>query len=172
MMRARLKFLGVCLLVPFICSPGSSDDKVPDKYAETVAKVFAAMSAAYDSRDAKAFADQFLATAEFVDADGDVFEGREAIRREFTALFEVNPRNKAAMGADAIREISPGVLSVDGVAQFSAADGSDPATVDFTAIVVRQTDGRWLIASIRSEGERSVRAPHARLKELEWLIGD
>jgi uncharacterized protein (TIGR02246 family) len=172
MMTARLKFLWVCLLVPSYCSLASSDDKVPNKYADAVAKVFGAISAAYNSRDAKALADQFLPTAEFIDADGNVFEGREAIAREFTALFEINPRDKATMAADAIREISPGILSVDGVAIFSAAKGPDPAKVEFTAIVVRQTDGRWLVASIRSEGERSVRAPHARLKELEWLIGD
>jgi hypothetical protein len=37
---------------------------------------------------------------------------------------------------------------------------------------VEQSDGRWLLASVRSEGEGDLRTPHAHLKRLEWLIGE
>ncbi len=82
------------------------------------------------------------------------------------------------IAADDIREISPGVLSVDCTATFSATEGKPAAgrketvTVDFAGLVVKQADGNWLLASIRSEGERSLRSPHARLKALEWMIGE
>jgi uncharacterized protein (TIGR02246 family) len=171
-MTTKLKFISLCLFALSSSSAVGSDDKAPDKFNEPVAKLFTAMSAAYNARDSRAFVEQFAPRAEFVDADGNVFEGRDAIAREFTALFEVNPRNEAAIVADAIREVSPGVLSVDGRATFSAAERSDAAKVTFSAVAVRQGDGRWLLASVRSEGERSLRAPRARLKELEWLIGD
>jgi uncharacterized protein (TIGR02246 family) len=159
------------LLVLVCCSGAPSDDKPPDKNAESVRKTLASLAAAYTARDPNAFAEQFTPKGEFIDADGDVFEGRDAIAREFTALFEINPRNAAEMAAEAIREISPGILSLDAVATFSAPKGSEPVKVDFAALVVRQADGRWLLASIRSEGARSLRTPHARLKQLEWLIG-
>jgi uncharacterized protein (TIGR02246 family) len=171
-MITKLKFFALYLFVLSFRSTVDSDDTPPGKFAEPVAKLFAAMSAAYNARDSRALVEQFAPTAEFVDADGNVFEGREAIAREFKALFEINPRNETAIVADATREISDGVLSVDGRATFSSAEGSDAAKVDFSAVAVRQADGRWLLASVRSEGERSLRAPHARLKELEWLIGD
>ena len=52
------------------------------------------------------------------------------------------------------------------------AGGKESVIVDFAALLVKQADGRWLLASIRSDGERSLRTPHARLKVLEWLIGE
>ena len=76
------------------------------------------------------------------------------------------------MEAEEIREISPGVLSVDCQATFSAVDDADTDDVDFSALLVKQSDGRWLLASIRSDGEVSLRTPHGHLKELEWLIGE
>jgi uncharacterized protein (TIGR02246 family) len=171
-MTFRREGLCACLLVLVFYSGASSDDGPSERNAESVGKALRSLAASYNARDPKGLADQFAPRAEFVDAEGNVFEGRDVIAREFTALFEVNPRNELALAANAIREISPGILSVDGVATFAAMKGSDPATVDFTAIVVRQADGRWLLGSIRSKGERSVRSAHARLKQLEWLIGD
>jgi uncharacterized protein (TIGR02246 family) len=170
-MTLRRSILGACLLVLVYCSKAPSDDKPPDKNAECAGKVLASISAAYDARDPKAFVQQFTPNGEFIDADGNVFQGRDAISREFKALFEVNSRTSVEMAARAIREISPGILSVDAEATFSRDKGSALDKVNFAALVVRQTDGSWLLASIRSDGERSSRTPHARLKRLEWLIG-
>jgi uncharacterized protein (TIGR02246 family) len=171
-MTTRRIILCSCLLVLALCSGAPSDDKAPDKNAEPVSKAFAALAKAYNAGDPKAIAELFTPNGEFIDAEDNVFQGRDAISREFAALFEINPRNEIAVTAEDIREISDGVLAVDGVASFPAKEGSDPVTVDFSALVVKQADGRWLLASIRSDGEESLRTPHARLKQLEWLIGD
>jgi uncharacterized protein (TIGR02246 family) len=168
-----------CLLVLLICqgSPGA-DKPPPDKNTESVNQVLKSLSAAYNARDPKALAELFTPKGEFIDADENVFQGRDAITREFTALFEINPKNTAEVIADDIREVSPGVLSVDCVATFTAAEGKTTAgdkeavKVDFSALVVKQADGRWLLVSVRSGGERSMRTPHARLKQLEWLVGE
>jgi uncharacterized protein (TIGR02246 family) len=172
------------LLVLLICTGAPSDDKTPDKNAEAVGKAFASLAKAYNARDPKALAEMFTPNGEFIDADENVFEGRKAITSEFTVLFEINPKNSVEIVADDIREISPGVLSVDCEATMSIAEGKPAAgtketagaketvMVDFVALLVKQADGRWLLASIRSEGERSLSTPHARLKQLEWLIGD
>jgi len=171
-MTTRRIILCSSLLVVALCSGAPSDDKAPDKNAEPVSKAFAALAKAYNARDPKAIAELFTPNGEFIDAEDNVFQGRDAISREFAALFEINPRNEIAVTAEDIREISPGVLAVDGVASFPAKEDTDPVTVDFSALVVKQADGRWLLASIRSDGEESLRTPHARLKELEWLIGE
>jgi uncharacterized protein (TIGR02246 family) len=171
-MNLRRKILGACLLVWLSCFGARSDEPPRDKNAEPVEKAFAALAAALNTRDPKAFGEQFTPKGEFIDADGDEFEGREAISREFKALFEVNPRDTAKLDAEEIREINAGVLSVDGVLTYSSGNGSESDKVDFAALLVRQPDGAWLIASIRSQGERGLSSPHARLKEVEWLIGD
>lgn len=171
-MTTRFRSLGSCLLVAMLCSGAPGDDKQPDKNREPVEKLFAALSRAIDARDTKAIADQFTPGGEFIDAEDNVFHGRDAITREFAVLFEINPRHAIKLSAEDIREISPGLLSVDGAAVFPRSDDAEELTVDFTAVVVRQADGRWLFASLRSDGESNIRTPHEHLKRLEWLIGE
>lgn len=154
-----------------------SADNPSDKNAETVKQALAALSKALNARDPQAIAQQFTPQGEFIDADSNVFDSHEAIAGEFQALFEVNPkRNSVALSFDEIREISPGILSVDCAAAFSDAEAQDEhrekVDVDFSALLVKQANGNWLFASIRSEGEGNVRTPHAHLKRLEWLVGE
>lgn len=157
--------------------PEKSADPQTDKNAEVVTKALAGLSKALNARDPKAIAEQFTPKGEFIDADDNVFDSHEAIAGEFKALFEVNrKKNSVELSFDEIREISPGILSVDCTATFSDAEGKEEdreiVDVDFSALLVKQANGSWLFASIRSEGEGNVRSPHARLKKLEWLIGE
>ena len=171
-MVARSKLFCACVLVLMFCSGAPGDDKAQSANREVAKKALAALDAAFNAHDAKAIGELFTPTGEFVSGDDDVFEGREAITREFAALFESKPISKVELTAEDIREISPGILTVECVASFPAVEGSEAAEVDFVALLVKQADGRWLFASIRSEGERSLRGPHAHLKRLEWLIGE
>jgi uncharacterized protein (TIGR02246 family) len=152
-------------------------DKQGDKNAETVTKALAALAKALNARDPKAIAEQFTPKGEFIDADDNVFDSHEAIAGEFKVLFENNPKkNSVELSFDEIREISPGILSVDCTAAFSDDEGKDEdketVDVDFSALLVKQSNGSWLFASIRSEGEGNVRTPHAHLTRLDWLIGE
>lgn len=188
-MPAKCKVLCAFLLVLMVCpwvpgddkTPGKktepdqnakAEDTAPDENAETVERVLAALAKAINARDPKAISELFTPAGEFIDADANVFDSHETIAGEFEALFELNPPSTVELAAEEIREISPGILSVDCVASFSGDDESAVDDIDFSALVVKQADGRWLLASIRSEGEGTLRSPHARLKQLEWLIGE
>jgi uncharacterized protein (TIGR02246 family) len=204
-MTTRYKMLCASLLVLVFCSRAPSDDKAPDKKAKAVdnladknskavdkapdntdadkanagavGKALASLAKAFNARDPKAIAELFTPKGEFIDADDNVFDSHEAIAGEFVALFEVNPKkNSIEVAAEEIREISPGILSVDCVATFSDSEGpeedKETADVDFSALLVKQSNGGWLFASIRSEGDGTVRTPHARLKRLACLIGE
>ena len=149
-----------------------ADDPAAIENAETVIKALAALAKAFNARDPEAISELFTPKGEFIDADDNVFDSHAAIAGEFKVLFEINPKNTIEFGAEEIREISPGILSVDCVAAFSGDDESDPDDIDFSALLVKQADGKWLLASVRSEGEGNLRTPHARLKQLEWLIGE
>jgi uncharacterized protein (TIGR02246 family) len=162
-------------------SAGPQADKNADKQAEknaaTVIQALGALSKALNARDPEAIAKQFTPNGEFIDADDNVFDSHEAIAGEFKVLFEVNPKKDSVeLTFDEIREISPGILSIDCVATFSDDEGKDEdketVDVDFSALLVKQTSGNWLFASIRSEGEGETPTPHAQLKRLEWMIGD
>src|SRR5260370_14674496 len=171
-MTTRCKFLCASLLVLVFCSGAPSDDKQPgkqpdknaarqpdknadqqaDKNAEPITKALAAMAKPLNARDPKAIAELFTPKGEFIDADDNVFDSHEAIAGEFSALFEVNPKkNSVELAAEEIREISPGILSVDCVATFSDKEGADEDQetddVDFSALLVKQSKGDWLFAS-------------------------
>lgn len=162
----------LCPLILVLYSGARGEEQTAEENLEVVTRAFANLILEYDARDAKALADLFTPQGEFVDAEGNIFQGRDAISREFTALFEINPYNSLNITTESVREISPGVLSVDSVATIAGSKDPEPDKVDFAAVVVKQADGRWLLASIRSAGEGNLDTPHARLKQLEWLIGD
>ena len=171
-MIARSKLVCACALVLFCYCAAPGDDKKPDPNTDAANKALAALSKAFNAHDAKAIGELFTPTGEFVSGDDDVFAGREAITKEFAALFEEKPKNSVELAAEDVREISPGILTIECVASFPAGENSEATEVDFVALLVKQAKGGWLFASIRSEGERSLRGPHAHLKRLEWLIGE
>lgn len=128
-----------------------------------------AFSRAANLRDAKTVAVTFTPTAEFVDGDGNVFHGRAAIEAEFEALFKVHPNGRLAIAPTELRAIAPGVMLEEGTATVGPADQS--SEVGYTIVHVKQANGKWLMASLRSDGDEDV-APHEQLRQLEWLIGD
>jgi uncharacterized protein (TIGR02246 family) len=176
-MMNYFKTLFALLVALALCSGAPGDDQKPGKNSEAVTKILGILAKAYNARDPKGIAALFTPKGEFIDADGNVFDSHEAIAGEFAALFEVNPRKSSiTIAVEEIREVSPGLLSVDCAATFAGKEGAkddhEVDDVDFSAFLVRQPNGGWLFASIRSDGENSVRTPHSRLKPLAWLIGE
>ena len=152
-----------------------ADPKAAAPAADPVGKTLAALGAAYNARDAKAISGLFSPTGEFIDGEGNIFHGREAIAREFEALFEINPTSNIKLTSHDVREISTGLFAADCVVQLSAGakvESTEPVQIEFSALVVRQADGSWLLASVRSEGEESLQTPHAHLARLAWLVGE
>jgi len=127
-------------------------------------------------QDGKAIAAAFTPTGEFIDGDGNVFHGRAAIEAEFAALFKVNPKGNVAITPTELRAIAPGIVVEEGAVTIGpgdpAASAAVPATtVGYTIVHVKQTDGNWLMASVRSKGDEAT-TTHGQLRQLEWIIGD
>jgi uncharacterized protein (TIGR02246 family) len=158
-MTKPFRILAAGLLVVLCSTLAPSEDKKDGPNSAAVEKTFAALSGAIDARDAKALGELFTPTGEFVDAEDNAFRGREAIVGEFAELFKRNLAKKMTFEATEIQEISPGVLSVEAVATV-APEGADSPDIDFVAILIRQNDGRWLLACVRSLGERDEEGPH------------
>ena len=150
----------------------SPDENAIRKTGETYATAFS-------EGDAKAAAAHFTADAEYVDAQGIIFEGRQAIEDLLTAFFSNNPGRKLQLRIESLRFLSPGVVIEDGITVVSRAknsadtesNGAEPTVAQYTAIHVKN-DGKWLTASVRERAVKSPRQHRAQLKELEWMVGE
>jgi uncharacterized protein (TIGR02246 family) len=126
---------------------------------------------AFDTGDAKAIAALYAPDAHMIDRAGEVFEGRQAIEKEYARLFKENPGLKLECCVEEIRLLGPDAAIEDGLCRGIPKEGGPWAPTRYTVVYVKR-DGRWLMASDReSPGEESA-SIRDRLKELEWMVGD
>ncbi|HWL10033.1 MAG TPA: SgcJ/EcaC family oxidoreductase, partial [Planctomicrobium sp.] len=136
----------------------------------TVGQAADQYSKAFKERDVQALAALFTPEGEYVDSDGVVFHGRDAIAAEYKATFEATPPGEISLAILSIRPVAAGVLVEDGISTFRSTDGEFSSQARYTATHARQADGKWLIVSVR-ELDVPTLTPHARLKALSWLEG-
>lgn len=130
-----------------------------------------AFTRAFNAGDATAAAATYTETAIVVDERGDRTEGRAAIRDQYARSFANNPGSKISIQVDALRFLGPETaLEVGRTTITPAADAGAPEITRFTAVYVKH-DNRWLQSAVRDEVSHDL-APHDRLKDLEWLVGD
>ncbi len=125
---------------------------------------------AFEARDATALASLFTVEAEYIDGDETVFHGRAAIAAEYAASFATDPAGSLDIELLSIRPIATGVIVEDGLTTFQPKEGGPSVRSRYTATHVKQTDGTWLLASVRELGSPIV-TPHDRLQVLAWLVG-
>ena len=126
---------------------------------------------AFNAGNAEAAAATYSETAVVVDESGERLEGRAAIRstvcrvvRRRSREHDHDPGRRAALPR-------PGDRPRGGPRDDHASRRCRAAEITrFTTVYVKQ-GGQWLQAAVRDELAHDV-APHERLKELEWLVGD
>jgi uncharacterized protein (TIGR02246 family) len=126
---------------------------------------------AYEAGDAGAVASLFTQDAEYVDATGVVFEGRDAIEASLAEFFEENPECNLEINAESIRTISPGVVIQDGTTLVTRGESLIPVECRYTTVYVK-TDGNWMVASVRDSAPHGLREHSMQLEQLSWLQGD
>jgi uncharacterized protein (TIGR02246 family) len=130
-----------------------------------------AFTKAFDTGDAAAAAATYTENAIVVDEVGGRVEGRATVRDRYASYFKDYPGGKIAIQVDSLRFLGPGTALEEGRTTITPAAGAGaPEITRFTAVYVKQ-DGQWRQAAVRDELAHDL-APHDRLKELEWLIGD
>ena len=126
---------------------------------------------AFNAGDAEAAAATYTETAVVVNEEGERVEGRDAVRELYAASFADSPGGTIAIRVDALRFLGPETALEEGRSTITPAKGDGaPEITRFTAVYVKQ-DGHWKQAAVRDEHAPDL-APHDRLKELEWLVGD
>ena len=125
--------------------------------------------AAFNRGDAKALADLWTPTGEYVDEAGERFVGRDAIAAEYAKLFAAQPGIQIRIHIDSLRLLSEDTAIEDGQSTTEPTPPGAPAINKYTAIHVKQ-NGVWLMATVRDFSVKTV-SPYNHLQDLEWLIG-
>ena len=128
---------------------------------------------AFRKGDADAVVAFWDADAEFIDEDGKITKGREAVGALLRKNRSALQASKLEIHLTSIRFVKPDVAMVDANTVFRNADGTTDKG-PLTAVLIKK-DGRWLLRSVRDLPEPSAdepETPYERLKQLEWLIGE
>jgi len=126
---------------------------------------------AYDRGDASAIAALFTADAEYIDATGNVSQGREAIADVFKECFASKAGGQMEIHIHSIRFLSPTVAIEDGMTAVTFDEDDEPSDISYSAIHVK-ADGAWLTASVRERAPKDRRQHRAMLRQLAWLQGE
>ena len=129
-----------------------------------------AFAKAYNEANAKAIAAEFLPDGEFIDEEGTIFKGRDAIEKEFAAYFEQSPGAKAEIEVTGVRFVGTTMAIEEGVTTVVPSEDSPATDSPYVAVHIKQ-DGKWQIGVAR-DLESKVVSPHEHLLGLSWLIGD
>jgi uncharacterized protein (TIGR02246 family) len=164
-------FLVLVTVVGGKADEASQPPAAADKNGEEATRAAtAAFAAAFNRHDADAIAALWDANGDYADSDGNRFQGRDEIHKQYAAMFSQYPLADIALTVDSVRQVSPNVVLQDGHAVVQHFPEELPTTNRYTAVFVQQ-QGKWLVSSVR---EVLVPPPehHARLNDLAWLVGD
>jgi len=126
--------------------------------------------AAFNRGDARALAALWCPAAVYTNPlSGEQVVGREAIEKQFAAIFAQAKGVKLEAKTDSIQFISPSVAVEHGTAKVIRPD-EGPEESQYTAVYVKR-DAQWLLDRVTEEDVPVVTSHYEQLKDLEWMIG-
>lgn len=165
----KRRFILAGWLAGILAVAGRAEDRKLTPEEKLVADQAEAYVRAHNEGDARALADFFAPDAEWVDAEGHVVSGREAIERAFRSGFARQKGRQLALRVESARPLTPEVILEKGTSVVRAPDGVVQVN-SYTAVHAKR-DGKWFISQVTETG--APLAGHARenLRPLEWLVG-
>jgi uncharacterized protein (TIGR02246 family) len=125
---------------------------------------------AYDRGDANAIAAQWTKDGQY-SVGKDTIKGRDTIAKLYAEFFKAHSGSKMTVKINSIQVLAPTVAIEKGTAAVSESKNGPPSSSDYTAIHVKQPDGKWLMVSV-SDSESPTLEFEKDLKEVEWMVGD
>lgn len=123
----------------------------------------------FNAGDAKAVAAFWTADGEYINHFGQATRGREAIEKEYTALFAAHPGVQIALNVTSSRRLTADTAMESGTAMVRFPDRQEVSASQYITVMVRQ-EGKWLSASVRDLPLPPPSAD-AHRKDLDWLVG-
>jgi uncharacterized protein (TIGR02246 family) len=199
--RCRLFWLVPSVLI-IATGAAVADKKSANEAAEAAIRANVnAFASAYNAGDAKAIAHLFTADAQMLDEDENTTQGREAIERDFAAIFARSPQTRIEVDVASIRFIGSALAIETGSTKVASKPGAAPEVSRYTVVHTKSKNGNWLMAFARDtpiagdasperttdsvDGATPAREARSfpqtgdaqpnsfeRLKPLAWMIGD
>ena len=136
---------------------------------ESVAAVTQAYQAAFNAGNSDQVAALHTKDAEWIDSDGNVHSGRDAIRSVLTKAFAAAPGRTIEFAVEKVRPLSESVALENGSAVVTSPDG-ERAVSAYTTVYVKD-GGTWRIAQVTETAPEVAPSPASRLSALRWLEG-
>jgi uncharacterized protein (TIGR02246 family) len=136
---------------------------------DSVAAVTQAYQAAFNAGNADQVAALHTKDAEWIDSDGNVHSGRDAIRSVLTKAFAAAPGRTIEFAVEKVRPLSESVALENGSAVVTSPDG-ERAVSAYTTVYVKDS-GTWRIAQVTETAPEVAPSPASRLSALRWLEG-
>src|SRR5579871_4900149 len=125
-------------LRPRVANPAQAADE------KAIHQASAALVKAFNAGDAKAVAAQWTPDGDFVDVQGEVFRGRDAIEKMYATQFALAKGGKIEVTIDSIRFLGKDTALEKGTARARPVAARTAAVTRFTAVRVKR-DGKWLL---------------------------
>jgi uncharacterized protein (TIGR02246 family) len=175
-MRTPL-YINICLVLS-LASIQSQAEEEPAPEIAGLQEAASAFVTAYNEKNAAAISALFTEDGEISDIDGSTLTtGRAPIQARYQEIFETAPASMA-LEVGSVRLVAPGLAIEDGIVHLTPEDSEDaaPRSIAYTAVLLRNSEGAWQIASTRNLKE--VTDPVGRLTEVadvlkgEWTCRD
>lgn len=136
-----------------------------------IRKAAASYVEAFNKHDAQGLAEHWSPDAVYTNrSTGEEVAGREAIREQFTSLFEEQPDLKLKVSVTSVQFVSPNVAVESGTTSLISPN-SEPEEIEYSAVHIKQA-GKWLIDRVTDKSKEVIPSHYEQLKVLEWMIGE
>jgi uncharacterized protein (TIGR02246 family) len=141
----------------------------PSAEEKAVRQTAQAFTDAFNKGDAKAVAALWAVDGDY-SIGRDTVKGRDAIQKLYDVFFKAHPGSKMEVKVESVRVYAPTVAIEQGIASVTDSPNGPPTASTYSAVHVKQKDGKWLMASVSESAMPTLFKQN--LSELSWLIGD
>ena len=146
--------LRACLALALVTTSGLRAEVTSPEIAG-LEKAASDFVAAFNKKDAAALASLFTENGELTDLHaGDVTSGRASIQAHYEEMLATPDAPQIAIEVDSVRLVGTNLAIEDGtVHQTPPGDDAPPFSTTYTAVLQKQENGTWQIASSRNLGD-------------------
>jgi uncharacterized protein (TIGR02246 family) len=163
--RILLSFCTAILATTAMLPRGVADEQEDRVAIESATKSY---QEALAKGDAAALAGFWTEDGDIIDADGNVFNGRDAVSASLPP-DEGELRPTLNIQETSLRFLTAAVALEDGTVEVLFPGAAAPMTGRFSAVWVKQ-DGTWLLAALREDSLGEPSGPE-QLADLDWMTG-
>lgn len=168
-MNRKTHLLLMCVLAGGVLAAACARAEEKTAPDNPVASIAGAYQDAFNSGNADKVASLHTKDAEWIDSDGNMHAGREAIRATLAKSFAASPGRTLELAPEKVRPIGDKAIIATGSAAVTAPDGE--RIVSSYTTVYAKTGDEWRIAQVTETAPDITPSPGSQIAALRWLEG-